>query len=314
MADTDDVPLPNGTILHFPAGTSAEKKRAYIQKNFPDQVIASGGGDPTATPSGQFVRGMGRGAVGLATSAADINNALLPGGAAYSRLEQPARDWATDPNVSETEKAGRFTSGVVLPLAAQPEMGMARGAALSALYGTSPRWLPAAARLAEDSLWGLTGGMMQPTQSGTLESHLSGGASGAAAGLAQNLVGGALQSRIAAYVGRRVGIVGQHAAIAEAMHLFGVPWEYVATAVGPWTIWRLMHNTPITNLARRTPAVLGRDIKNLPPGVLGGIAGRYSTDPSEDEGVQSKQQPDQSDQPPQQQQDRPQDFKWLPSR
>ena len=333
-----DVTLKDGTILRFPDSATEEQQQRYIAKNYPDQA-PQGFGSRVLQDVGQYARGAARGAVGLGTSAADVGNYLVGGvmndpvgtQQALSRAEQPARDWATDPNVSGIESAGRLTTQI-LPFLAQPELGLARGAVMSGYTG----WLPRLAELAEDTWWGAGAGAAQPTKSGTLESHLSDAGYGALAGAAPGALGAGIQSRVGQWIGRRSAIVGQHAAVTQALHLFGVPW--VQSALGPFVLWNLIHNNPITKLAGRAAKSAGNLSRYVRPGGTGAVAGQLGSrydDP--DAPAQPQQQPAQPQQQNQQQQpdpstwhrplrpddapglqlqqpDRPEDFKWLPSR
>lgn len=132
---------------------------------------------PPPSPTLQAARGVTRGLAGDVVGAAQVAGPILKQKFGMGWLTDPiARSsaakaltkYANAPSQGFPEKAGRFVGGA-LPFMVQPELGL----------GTIP----------EAVAGGTVAGLVQPTESGSLESHLGGAAVGGLAGILPGLIG-----------------------------------------------------------------------------------------------------------------------------
>jgi hypothetical protein len=262
------VRMPNGDLVRFPEGTSDQEIQSKITSKFPEAGRSTMGNILAGAEEG--LAGDVVGAGQLAERGIDY---LAPGTSAAFKKAHPSiassasflKSESMRPTTSTAEQLARIGGGA-LPIALlAPELGGAG-------------WL---ARLAQAAFEGGLAGGVQPTQSGTVGSHLKGAAEGAAAGAALKGAGMAAPTVLG-----RAGGYGAGAALAAPIHVlahhFGLPWWAVETALGrpTWSFASLIRNSALGQLAEQAGTMAGEGVrgatKAVPPEAIGAGVGQLS--------------------------------------
>lgn len=197
--DPSTVEVPQGPGAPSAPSTGFDPSTASAATSFPTWGQSIGQG------AVGFARGVGRGLAGDVVGAGQLAATVLPQSVtapvATSAPGQAISRFANAPSSGVAETAGRVVGGA-LPFVVQPELG--------------------AGALVDAAVMGGLGGLVQPTQSGSLPSHLLGGAVGAGFGGA----GGALAGTPAQQAMRALGI---RIPPGRMLPLIGREWERFAS-------------------------------------------------------------------------------------
>jgi len=271
------VRMPNGDLVRFPEGTSDEEIQRKIAAKFPE----SGRNVIENTMTG-LSEGVAGDIVGVGQIAERGVDYLAPGTSAAVKRALPSvasgarylKQESMRPTTSTAERLGRIGGGA-LPFAIfGPEAFAGRGA-LSAL--------------AQAALEGGETGLVQPTKSGSVGSHLLGGAEGAVAGAGIKGAGMAAPTVLG-----RAGGYGAGAALAAPIHAmthyFGLPWWQVEAALGmpSWAIVSHIRKSGLGKLAEQAGTMAGKGVrgatKAVTPEAIGAGLGQQAGEADDSSG------------------------------